>query len=491
MFRPSIRFRLLLWFGFLFALLVAGFGATAYQFQISAAMENIDSELARRVEIVSVAFRGADFGKDGLPHEHGNPPPDFQGRPPPKSPPPDGRLRERHPRKPSTLPDSVTGLFAASNRCFFAVWEENGSRLAQSAFLPEFLAPPRPTDAGTAIRLRRRGTWREAYHFTEMRDCVLVGCDIADDLARLRNYGWGLAGAGGLVLLLGLGGGWFFAGLSLRSVRHIGATAQRISEKRLSERIPTEGMDRELGQLADVLNGTFARLDAAFARQRQFTADAAHELRTPLAVLLSETQTALRRERSAEEYRDTIRACEESAQKMRRLAESLLELARIDAGPDRAERTLTNLALIAQECAEQFRPLAEPRGIRIETDLKPAELPCQPDQLGRVFANLIANSLDHTSPGGAIRISTAVADGQITAAVADDGTGIPPEDLPRIFDRFYQVSRTRSGREGHVGIGLAICKAIVEAHGGRIEAASTPGKGTAITLGWPSAGARG
>ena len=491
MFRPSIRFRLLLWFGFLLALLVAGFGTTAYQLQKSAMMEELDAELAKRADLVGVAFRNTDIEKRFRPHEHGLPPPDFRDRPHPMGPPPDGFPRARLPRAPAALPASVTNLFAASNGFFFAVWEEGGTRLAQSAALPESVERPKPSDAGTAIRHRTRGTWREAYHFTEMRDCVLVGCDIAADLARLRNLGWGLAGAGGLVLLLGLGGGWFFAGLALRSVRHIGATAQRISEDRLSERIPTAGMDRELGQLADVLNATFARLDAAFARQRQFTADAAHELRTPLAVIVSDAQTALRRERGAEEYRDTIRSCEEAAQQMRRLSDSLLELARMDAGREQGQRTEADLAAIAADCIAQLRPLARERDIQIEADLKPAPLACHRDQIARVFLNLIGNALEYNHPGGQVRVTTGAQDGHVAAVVADTGDGISPEDLPHIFDRFYRTSQARSRSAEHAGLGLAICKAIVEAHGGRIEAASTPGKGTAITLGWPSAGARG
>lgn len=491
MFRSSIRSRLLLWFGFLLALLVAGFGTTAYQLQKSAMMEELDAELAKRADLVGVAFRNAIIEQRFHPHERGLPPPIFRGRPHPMGPPPEGFPRGRLPRTPVTLPASVTNLFTASNGYFFAAWEEGGVQLARSAFLPDSVARPNPSVAGTAIRHRTRGTWREAYHFTEMRDCVLVGCDIAADLARLRQVGWGLVGAGGLVLLLGLGGGWFFAGLALRSVRHIGATAQRISEERLSERIPTAGMDRELGQLADVLNATFARLDAAFARQRQFTADAAHELRTPLAVIISDTQTALRRERGAAEYRDTIRSCEEAAQKMRRLSDSLLELARLDAGHEQGQRSEADLAAIAADCIAQLRPLARERDVRIEADLKTAPLACHPDQIARVFLNLIGNALEYNRPGGQIRVTTGAQDGHVAATVADTGDGIAPEDLPHVFDRFYRTSQARSRAAEHAGLGLAICKAIVEAHGGQIGAASTPGAGTTVTLVWPAAGARG
>ena len=486
MFRPSIRLRLLLWFGLLVLALAAGFGATAYQLQKRAAMDEIDAELARRVDLVSVAFRDNDFkSRRHPPRDHGAPPPAFQGLPP-KGRPPGGPSRERFPRRPVTLPAGATNLFAAGAGCYFAVWEEGGARLAQSAALPEAAEKPESADAGTAIRHRTRGVCREAYHFTEMRDCVLVGCDIAADLARLRRFAWGLAGAGALVLLLGLGGGWFFAGLALRSVRRIGAAARRISEGSLSERIPAARMDRELGELADVLNATFARLDAAFARQQQFTADAAHALRTPLAVILTETQTALRRDRPPGEYRDTLRACEEAAQKMRRLAESLLELARLDAGPDQGERIVTDLVHVAQESLEPLRPLAEQRDIRIQTDLKPAEIACRPDQIGRVFVNLLTNALDHTPPGGTIRVSTAVENGDVLAIVADTGEGIAPEDLPHVFDRFYRACRTRSRAEGHAGLGLAICKGIMDAHGGRIDVASTPGRGAVFTLRCPA-----
>ena len=488
MFRPSIRLRLLLWFGLLVLALAAGFGATAYQLQKRAAMDEIDAELASRVEAVGAAFRSEMFGSRHGPRDHGEPPSNFKGLPPlPVVRPPFDRPRMRpFARTPLTLPAAVTNQFDEISGCYFAIRGDEGTVLAQSPAGAATLAWPAPAGAGTAIRHRTRGVCREAYHFTEMRDCVLVGCDIAADLARLRRFAWGLAGAGALVLLLGLGGGWFFAGLALRSVRRIGAAARRISEGALSERIPAARMDRELGELADVLNATFARLDAAFARQQQFTADAAHELRTPLAVILTETQTALRRDRPPGEYRDTLRACEEAAQKMRRLAESLLELARLDAGPDRGERVATDLALLAQESLEPLRPLAEQRDIRIQTDLKPAEIACRPDQIGRVFVNLLTNALDHTPPGGTIRVSTAVENGEVLAIVADTGEGIAPEDLPHVFDRFYRACRTRSRAEGHAGLGLAICKGIMDAHGGRIDVASTPGRGAVFTLRCPA-----
>lgn len=485
--RPkSIQLRLQLWFGFLLALLVAGFGTTAFQLQKIAALEKIDADLEQRVETVNVAFRDADSPRHGRLRPHGQPPPDFREPRPPRIPPPLDRPADRPMRSAVQLPNNVTRLFAASNLCLFAVWGEDGTLLAQSA--PEAAALPRPADphGKTAIRYRTRGHWREAYQFTEMRDCILVGCDIAAEQARLLRYAGGLAAIGALILALGLGGGFLFSRLLARSIRNIGDTARRISEERLSERIPTADMDRELGQLAEVLNATFARLDAAFARQRQFTADAAHELRTPLAVILSDAQSALRRERSAEEYRDTIRSCEESAQKMRRLSESLLELARLDAGAELGPRSPADLARLAQEALGLVRAQAALRDIQIQTELSSATVTCHPEQILRVFSNLLVNAIDYNRPGGTVRLATRAEPAGAVATIADTGEGIAPDALPHIFDRFYRANPARPRADGHCGLGLAICKSILDAHGARVEVTSLPGQGTTFILRFPS-----
>src|SRR5262249_12772140 len=163
-------------------------------------------------------------------------------------------------------------------------------------------------------------------------ECILVGKDARADLAALRRFAVLLLSAGGTVLLLGLGGGWWLTAQAIRPVEQISAAASRISAGNLSERISVRETDNELNRLAAVPTPPFARLEEAFAQQKQFTADASHELRTPIAVLISEAQTALARPRSDAEYRETIEATLNAAQQMRRLTESLLTLARLDAG---------------------------------------------------------------------------------------------------------------------------------------------------------------
>ncbi len=482
----SIRLRLQLWFGVLLAGLLVGFGIAVYQLQKIATMTRVDTDLDQRADLVGIAFRGANMRELSHPRDEAGKPPSLLEDPSKPLPAPGARRPPERPyRRPVSLSSSVTNLFVATNVYFYAVWGKENILLAQSA--PNARDIPKPQAEGweTRIQHRSRGTWRDAYYFTEMRDCVLVGRDIASDLAGLHLYAWGLAAIGGLILALGLGGGFLFSGLLLRSIHHISDTALRISEGNLSERIPTDDMDCELGQLADVLNATFARLDAAFARQQQFTADAAHELRTPLAVIISDAQTALRRERSPEEYRDTIRACEEAAQDMRRLAESLLELARMDAGGGQEPPTPVDLARLLREHVERIRPLAALRDIQIHLDLAPATVPGHPEQMGRVFTNLLSNAIDYNTPGGSVRVAMRTDPRWAVVTVEDTGTGIDPEDLPHIFDRFYRTSRTRPVADGHSGLGLAICKSILDAHGGQIEASSQPGQGTVFTLRWP------
>src|SRR5205807_4673266 len=200
--------------------------------------------------------------------------------------------------------------------------------------------------------------------------------------------------------------GWWLTTIAIRPVEQISAAASRISAGNLSERIAAADSDNELGRLAGVLNSTFARLEAAFAQQKQFTADASHELRTPLAVLISEAQTALARERSAGEYRQTVEACLDIAQEMRRLTESLLELARLDANHTRIKREPLDLADLAHASIESIRPFAQQRNIQIHCDLSPAKVSANADQLALVLTNLITNAIHYNKPNGEIRVST-------------------------------------------------------------------------------------
>ena len=288
---------------------------------------------------------------------------------------------------------------------------------------------------------------------------------------------------GGVILLVGLTGGWWFVGRALRPISEISSTATKISAGDLSQRINVAEAESELGQLAAVLNSTFARLESAFAQQKQFSSDAAHELRTPVSVMLTQAQTALNRERTANEYRETVEACQRAAQRMRRLIESLLALARLDAGQEVLKRLRFDFSKTIADCIEAIRPLAYERGVKISVEVESLEITGDSERLAQVITNLLANAIQYNLSDGEVRVKLESQDGMAVLTVSDMGRGIATEDLPRVFERFYRADKSRS--TGGNGLGLAISKAVVEAHGGTIEVSSEENIGTTFTVRLP------
>jgi heavy metal sensor kinase len=288
-----------------------------------------------------------------------------------------------------------------------------------------------------------------------------------------------------VVLALGLTGGWWISTRALRPIREISATAARISAGDLTQRIQTSDSSSELGDLAGVLNDTFARLQASFARQAQFTADASHELRTPVSVVLTQTQAALARERPAAEYRESLAACQRAAQRMRRLTESLLTLARLDSGEAAATREPCDLDRVTRDVTDFLRSLAQEQSVALEVESTPTRCEGNAEALGQVVTNLVSNAIYYNRPGGGLQVKVRSEAGAAILVVTDTGQGIAPEDLPHIFERFYRADKARSSTTGRTGLGLAITKAIVEAHGGTIEAATELGKGSTFTVRLP------
>jgi heavy metal sensor kinase len=332
---------------------------------------------------------------------------------------------------------------------------------------------------------RTRGQYREVFRALPEGVVLLVGRSITQDLKDMHAMALRLVGAGASVLLLGLAGGWWLATRAIRPIEEIGATAQKIAAGDLSQRINVADTDSELGRLAGVLNSTFSRLEAAFAHQARFTSDASHELRTPVSVVLTQTQTALARERDASEYREALQACQRAAQRMRKLTHSLLALARLDAGQDPMRREEMDLSRVTRECVEMVRPLAAERNVELRCDLPPVPCPGDAERVSQVATNLLSNAIQFNHPGGEVRVSTRAENGVAVLSVADTGQGIPTQDLPHIFERFYRVDQSRSGAQGGTGLGLAISKAIVDAHSGSIEVFSQPGAGSTFTVKLP------
>jgi heavy metal sensor kinase len=270
----------------------------------------------------------------------------------------------------------------------------------------------------------------------------------------------------------------------LKPISEISSTATKIASGDLSQRINTAETESELGQLAAVLNSTFARLETAFAQQKQFASDAAHELRTPVTVILTQTQMALARERDAAGYKQTVEACQRAAQRMRKLIESLLALARFDAGQEVLRRQPFDFAQAITDCVELVQPLAGERGVKISVEAEPVEIIGDPERLAQVITNLLTNAIQYNTEEGEVRVKLVAENGLAVLQIEDTGQGIASEDLSRVFGRFYRADQSRTGA-GNSGLGLSICKAIVAAHGGTIEVASEPNAGTTFTVRLP------
>ena len=475
MFTHSIRWRFQLWLGFLLICLLTGFGITAYHLHRTNQFNELDQELGRRVSALGTALRTRAMTVRPTRPGDTNYPSAYAPEKPNAAP---RRLR---------LPPHAQTFFDESDAdaFYYVIWTRDGALSASSSNAPPWILRPETGDTSRETHLRTRGVFRESFYINSLGECALAGRSIAADLAGLRHFaGWLVAG-GIAILALGLGGGWWLVSQALRPVRDISAGARRISEGNLSERIPAAQTAGELGQLAEVLNSAFARLEAAFAQQKQFTADASHELRTPLAVIISEAQATLARERSPAEYRETIKTCHEAAQQMRRLTEALLQLARFDAEQEAMTRTPLDLAELARAAVELLRPLALERGISLQADLAPAPVLGDRDLLHRAITNLLANAIHYNRPQGEVHIATVSGETHSLCAVKDTGIGIPREELPHIFKRFYRVDKARARADGHHGLGLAISKIILDNHGGTIEVASEPGAGSTFTLRLP------
>lgn len=473
MIRPlqSLRWRLQAWYALILLLVLGAFLGLASRVAGDAILRRNDQALTDAERLVGGAilaevFRGnlADIGDSNVLR---------------------GRLLAFGP-----LPETLTGVFRGRDPgyLYFAILAPSGEVLLQSDNAPSDLEPLTPARIGEpAEDLRFVGQDRRELRRTmpQIGFTMIVGRDILPERDAVRKAGGTLLGVGIGIWLLGLSGGWWIAGRAIAPIQDISRTATRIADGNLAERIDAGGAAQELRQLSAVLNQTFARLQEAFEQQKRFTADAAHELRTPVTILLSETERILRRERSPEEYRQVIHACHTAAVRMRGLTEALLTLARLEARGAASANDAVDLALIARDSLAQHAPLADERRITLFPDLGPA--PCRGDAAALLILinNLVANAIQHHRPGGNVHVTTKRSGTEAILTVADNGPGIAEADQPHVFERFYRADKARSSASGHTGLGLAIVKSIVDNHGGAIEVTSRPGEGARFVVRLP------
>lgn len=395
-----------------------------------------------------------------------------------------------HERAEGTAPPSLVRLDR-----LVQIVDDKGEVLARSANLGATRLPAPPE---LLARLAAGETVFETLpHFSEepLRmvavPAVVNGRHVAiqvagslDDVHHVLESATILFGAMAVALLAAVGA----AGASLTrrvfgAIEDVVQQARRIGDGNLDERLPHPGTSDEIGHLVDTLNDMLDRLEHAFDLQKRFTADASHELRSPLSRLRMEIEVTLRRPRDSQEYVDTLRSCLDEVDRLTELIEELLMLARLDAGQERPGGNAVALNALVRETLRRIEPVARSRQIALVMNATlPDDARVEHGAVSLVLANLLDNALKFSPPDSVIRVDCLGDQRDARLRITDQGPGIPEGELPFLFDRFYRGADARASATEGVGLGLALSQAILHAYGGSIEATNVPGGGSAFTV---------
>lgn len=488
-FRHSLRWQIQLYYTALMVLIMAILAVGFYHYEKRLKIESLDHELAATMlpllprlftNVMGFPSNGPGPGRDPL--RPGPPGSGDRSRPPP---------RRETPAPIADIPTLREKLaqdefyVEATARIYAVMFDVSGTLLFSSANAPdspEFIAYPR----GERYTVNRWSDGRrEVVHPGPAGLQVILGLSGETLEKELRQLAATLT-------LIALGSsllfsiiGWRLIDRGLRPIREIGDTARKISRGDLQERIPTQHIQNELGPLANLLNDTFARLDESLQSQRRFNADASHELRTPLAIIITDCDFSLLRERPNERYLKTIRTCREAAQHMAVLVEDLNLIAKADAAALRLRKEPGDLVSFLHDIAQLTTPLAQAKNIEVVTELALATAELDFNLMRQVCVNLIGNAVTYNRPKGKVILRTGRAGEFAFIEIEDTGVGIAPADLSHIFERFYRADKARGHVAGQTGLGLAITRTIVEAHGGTITARSKLGTGSCFRIELP------
>ena len=315
---------------------------------------------------------------------------------------------------------------------------------------------------------------------------VETGAPMDEVQADLRHWLSFLLAMLPVVAAIALGGGFVLVKRALAPVDEIAASAERVSSHNLSERLPVARTGDELERLSVALNHMIERLDAAFQYSRRFVADASHELRTPLTILKGELEDFVQKPQLTPDWRDRLGSALEEVDRLTNIVEGLFAISRLDAGEAATEWVKFDLAQLVSATADQMSLLAEDKKIQLKCNGSSGVwVEGDRARLKQVVVNLLDNAIKYTPEGGAIEMNVSAQNGKAVLEVADTGIGIPPQALPRIFERFFRVDSARSRQQGGAGLGLSIVKSICTAHHGSVQAISTPGQGSRFRVELP------
>jgi two-component system heavy metal sensor histidine kinase CusS len=360
------------------------------------------------------------------------------------------------------------------------------SQLLPSSYFPAACAEP---DHGTNLDSTTGGAFRVlAVHAdaAPRSSTIEVAMDRTLEMELHATYRKNLLLVLGAALLVCSVAGYQIARHGIRPIHQITKTAARIRPTNLGERIAAEGLPSELHQLADSFNQMLDRLEQSFAQLSRFSADIAHELRTPVYSLRGEVEVALSKPRASEEYREVLTSNLEECGRLARLIDRMLFLARAENPETQITKEPCDLAVELAKVRDFYGLSALEAGVQLTVAVdQPVRADLDRPLFQRAVGNLVANALAHTPSGGTVTLA-ASADGLETKVeVVDTGCGIATAHLPHVFDRFYRADYTRSSSNGSVGLGLAIVRSIIELHGGTVAIASEAGRGTRVTLAFP------
>lgn len=399
-----------------------------------------------------------------------------------------------HESGPDIFAEELKGRHAGEQAAYWIrMLDSQGRTYAETPGMDRLLPPeifPPPQKSESAVRdLKDYRRWSKLFSLVALSEesrgqaCTLqVAQDRSSDERVERNFAVLF-----IIVLSGsvLASAFIAVTVTKRGLRPLGEMTRslgRIGPTHLKERVAPAGWPRELQPLATAFDDMLKRLDDSFTRLSQFSADLAHELRTPVANMMGEAQVALTRERTAVEYRETIESTISECERLSRIVDNLLFVARVDAAREPIARTRFDARASVEKIAAFYQTIADDRHVAISCSGQ-GQLYADPDLFERAVGNLLDNALRFTPENGSIKIALCKRDADFEVAVSDSGCGIASQHLPRVFDRFYRADSSRSS-DG-AGLGLALVKSIVDLHGGSVTIESNVGRGTTVTLRFP------